>query len=269
MKIKSLDSRLYDLLANDIDISEAVSNKYINSLQLSGNKDIYQTSAFNALFLAVNEQNNSLFNSEIARNALHLAINQAGILKHILNGTGVVEETFTVNNKTSAIPTYDVARAKNIFKKIEAPKQLSLLVMHNDSLYKEELVLALVNMLKKVGISLQVTEVDNRKQWNEIQFEYDLVLAMWRTTLIVDVNIYRDIFTASLLSDYMKLEFGETSIALTMEEKISIFDALQKSDKIIPLFSKNKIWAADKQYNLKNIFSINGIPYWHLLEFSK
>ena len=269
LKIKSIDSRLYALLANDVDISASVSNKYINSLQMSGNKEIYQTSSMNTLFLAVNEQNNTLLNTEVARNALHLSINQLGILKHVLNGTGVVEDNFQVANENPIMPEYDVTAAKNIFKKIDAPKQLTLLVMQDDSLYKDEVVFALVNMLKKVGISLKVTEASSIEQWKELESEHQLLLTMWRTRLIEEQNIYRDIFIASLLSDYLKLAFDKQHNNLTMDEKIQVFNDLQKSDKIIPLFSKNIIWAADNQFDLTNIFSVNGIPYWHLLTYRK
>jgi peptide/nickel transport system substrate-binding protein len=52
-----------------------------------------------------------------------------------------------------------------------------------------------------------------------------------------------------------------------LEGKVALFEKLQQSDKIIPLFSKNKIWATDSQFNLTDLFSINGIPYWHQLSF--
>jgi len=265
LRIKSPDSRLYALLANDIDISEDIADKKINSLDLSGNKDIYQTSTINTLFLTINEQQNTIFSREIARNAIHLAINQAGILKHILNDTGAIERIFRVNNPSSQLPNYDVKRAKTILKKINAPKEVSLLLMAEQSSSMQEVVFALTNMLKKVGITLKVTEADTVQKWRELQFSHDLTLAMWESSLIEESLIYQDIFTNSLLADYLTLQFTSEDKPLTIEDKIAQFEMLQEKDKIIPLFSKNKIWATDSQFDLTELFSINGIPYWHQL----
>lgn len=266
MKIRSPDSRLYALLANDIDISEDIASKKISSLALSGNKDVYKTSTINTLFLSINQQKNATFTREIARNAIHLAINQSGMLKHILNGTGDIERVFKVNNPSPQLPAYDVKRAKTILKKISAPRELSLLVMADNPSCTEEVVVALTNMLKKVGITLKITEVSTIAEWKELQFTSDLTLSMWRTSLIEESIIYQDIFTNSLISDYLTIEFDKQEKDITMEDRISLFEEIQSSDKIIPLFSKHKVWAADNHYDLTKLFSINGIPYWHQLK---
>jgi len=120
-------------------------------------------------------------------------------------------------------------------------------------------------MYQKVGIELLVTEVSSVKEWKELQFSVDLTLSPWLSGLIEKSNVYQDIFTYSLISDYVSRLFAEEDHRLTMHEKIIFFEQYQISDKIIPLFSKNKIWATDKKFNLKNMFSVNAIPYWHML----
>ncbi|GLS91600.1 hypothetical protein GCM10007916_26690 [Psychromonas marina] len=265
IKIQSPESRLYALLANDIDISEQISNKNIETIRLSGSKRIYQTSASNVLFLTINDQNNTIFSQERARNAIHLAINQAGIIKHILNGTGSIDRVFKVNKSEPSLPIYDVKRAKSIFKKIRGPKKLSLLVLADDSIYNDKVIFALINMLKKLEVSLEVTQAETRTEWKALQFKHDLALSMWRTSLIEEHGVYQDIFAHSLLQQYLTLQFEAQEQPLAMADKIQLFEQLQLSDTIIPLFSKNKIWASDKQFDLTHLFSINGIPYWHLL----
>lgn len=266
VKIKSIDSRLYALLADDIDMSEAIANKNINSVYLLDDKKTYQTASLNALFLTINENKNNLFERSTARSAIHLAINQRGMLKHILNGTGTIDSALKVNSPDSDEPTYNTKRSKYLLKKIHAPQQMSLLTMVDKNAHTQEVVIALSNMLKKVGIELQVTEVNNIERWDELQFKYDLLLANWQSPLIETENIYHDIFTNSLLSDYLKVLFKkEDTTTLTLQEKIVLFNQYQVSNKIIPLFTQNEIWATDKHYNLESVFSINAIPYWHLL----
>ncbi|PKG37587.1 hypothetical protein CXF74_18035 [Psychromonas sp. Urea-02u-13] len=268
VKIKSIDSRLYALLADDIDISEAISNKNINSVYLLDDKQIYQTTSLNALFLMINETKNDLFERRTARNAIHLAINQAGMLKHILNGTGTFSSKLNVVASDMYEPVYDATRAKYLLKKMNAPKRLSLLVMTDKNDHSQEVVLALKNMLDKVGVKLDVTEVDSIEQWNKVQFNYDLMLANWSSPLIATDNVYQDIFSNSLLSGYLELLFEQQKKPLTMAEKIVLFDQYQTSDRIVPLFSHNKIWATDKQFDLQSVFSVTATPYWHLLNLS-
>lgn len=265
LKIKSLDSRLYALLAGDLDISESISNKNINSTYFLESKNIYQIETVNALFLTINELNNDRLKRQTMRNAIHLAINQTGILKHILNGTGKVDNTFKLTAPAVAPPAYDASHAKYLFKKVGEPKMLSLLLMVNKFSHTDEVVFALKNMFKKVGIQLQVTEVESVPQWSKLQASYDMTLSTWRSGLIERSNVYQDIFTNSLIAKYVELLFKQQKKQLTMAEKIKLFEQYQLSDLIIPLFSKNKIWAADKKFELKKVFSVNAIPYWHLL----
>lgn len=265
LKIKSATSRLYALLADDIDISESITNKNINSIHFLDNKDIYQMASLNALFLVFNEHKNVFFRNKVARNAIHLAINRTGILKHILKGTGKVENTFNLMSSPVTLPVYDTTRAKQLLKQLGMPKTLSLLVMKNKFSHTDEITFTLKNMFKKVGIKLVVTEVINIEQWVSLQYKHDMMLAMWHSDLIEKNNVYQDIFTNSLLSQYLDSLLKEQKKELSMLEKINIFEKFQLEDRIIPLFSKNKIWATDKAFYLQRIFSVNAIPYWHLL----
>jgi len=269
LKVKSTDSRLYALLADDVDISESISNKNINSVHFLGNKDIYQMAPVNALFLTINENNNASLQRQSVRNAIHLAINQTGMLEHILNDTGTIDNTFKLTREAVSPPAYDAPRAKYLLKKMGAPAQLSLLVMADKFTQTEDVVFALKNMYQKVGIELIVTEVNNVREWDELQFTADLTLSPWLSGLIEKSNVYQDIFTYSLISDYVANLFAEEKNRLTMDEKILFFEQYQLSDRVIPLFSKNKIWATDKKFNLKHMFSVNAIPYWHLLSTNR
>ncbi|PKF63725.1 hypothetical protein CW745_02455 [Psychromonas sp. psych-6C06] len=269
VKIKSPESRLYALLADDIDISESVSSKNINSVNFLEDKNVYQARGANALFLTVNELNNDLFNRQTARNAIHLAINQSGILKHILYGTGGVYDRFRLDTSQGVAPVYDAKRAKYLLGKIGAPKKMSLLVKSDPNSYTDEVAFALINMFKKVDIQLKVIKVETEKEWNLFQFNHDFTLSVWQSDLVEEGNVYHDIFSNSLLSGYINAHFNKQKRSLTMNEKIMLFEGYQLSDYIMPLFSRNKVWANDKQFDLQTVFSVNAIPYWHLLTVNK
>lgn len=132
-----------------------------------------------------------------------------------------------------------------------------------------EVVVALTNMFKKVRIQLVVTEVNSIEQWNKLQFEHDLTLSFWQSPLMDSGNIYQHIFANSLFSDYIEQLFKQQKKKLTMQEKIVLFEKYQRSDRIVPLFSQNQIWAANNEFDLDNVFSVNAVPYWHLLSLSR
>ncbi|WP_413698580.1 ABC transporter substrate-binding protein [Psychromonas sp. KJ10-10] len=150
VKVKSKESRLYALLAGDIDISEAVSNQNIDSVHLLDDKRVYQVRSTNALSLIINESSNAFFKDDSVRNAIHLSLNQAGMLRHILNGTGSIGNTFanatfahenrtfeseplnetnisqnsTLNALRLKEPVYDTKLAKLLLNTLTTPKGL-------------------------------------------------------------------------------------------------------------------------------------------------
>ena len=264
VKVKSMDSRLYALLAGDIDISEEIPSKSLDSIQLLDNKKSYQTSSKNGVFLIINEQKNDFFEKEVTRNSIHQAINQQGIVNHILNGAGSTGETLDITSD-SISPIYDAKRSAYLLQKFEMPKSLSLLIMGGEGTQYKEIINALENMFKRVGIKLEITEVESVGEWDKLQAEFDLMLSAWHSPLVDADNLYQDIFSNSLISNYIQLLFEQQGRELTMEEKIRLFHQYQLSDRIVSLFSQNKIWASDKHFKLENIFSVNGIAYWHLL----
>lgn len=291
VKVKSKESRLYALLAGDIDISEAVSNQNINSVHLLDDKRVYQVRSTNALSLIINEASNPFFADDSVRNAIHLSLNQAGMLKHILNETGSIGNTFanatfdnenrtfesTPLNETSIAlnstmnalrlkqPVYDTKLAKLLLNTLTTPKLLTLLVLSDENAHTNEVVLAIKNMLLKVGIRLLITEVETLAGWNKFQFEHDLLISNWHTSLLNTDNIYQNIFQDSPLSPYLSYRFEQQEQPLTLQQKIKLFDEYQTQDFVVPLFSQNEIWATDKKFDLTEVFSVNAIPYWHQL----
>lgn len=268
VKVKSPDSRLYALLADDIDISEAIPSHSINVVEPLDNKKIYEINQKNGLFLILNEKKNKFFKRESVRTAMHLAINQTGILRQILHGSGTIASTLEITTETIKQPVYDAKRSKYLIQQVEISKNLSLLVMEDGNMQTEEVTIALTNMFKRVGIKLEVTVVDTVTQWNKLQLESDFMLAAWHSPLINTNNLYQDIFENSYLTNYLQLLFKQYNKALTMQDKIRLFQQYQMTDRIVPLFSKNNIWAAHKQFDLQNVFSVNGLAYWHLLTTS-
>lgn len=268
IKIRAANSRLFALLANDIDISTFASSKTIKSIVSLDNKTLYQINSHNALFLTINPLKSDIFKNVNARNAIHLLINQEGMLKHILNGMGSINATFTplhnseTNLATAKLPEYDIKKSKYLLAHLNVPKELTLLLLTDEIGNMQQVADALKNMMKRAGLKLVITLANDEALFKESFLDYDFTLSAWQSSLMDPDNIHDALFKNSYLTPYFVGLFADKK---ALKNQSLLFEEAQQEHNIIPLFSQNKVWASDKKYNLSSVFSINGIAYWHLL----
>ena len=276
MQVNKTQSRLFALLADDVQISYATPSQNIKDVSESGAKRLLLVDSPNAIFLAINDKLTPALKNKKIRKALHLAIDQEGMLKHILNGVGQVNSSVIelTENKLSrqqmdgsiSLPSYDLNKSKAMLKTLTLPKELSLLVMLNEQVDMEKIALTLANMVNRIGIKVTIQKVDSKEIWNKTNLYYDLTLSTWHTQLLNRDNVYDDLFINSYLSDYLRDKSEQGAITNDFDSKFKYFELLQQEDWVVPLFSKKTIWAESGNFNLKDIFSSNGIPYWSLLK---
>lgn len=266
IKIKSADSRVFALLADDVDISESVSNTMIDIVNRITSKSLVEVLSQNVFFLTINEKRSAIFKHEKIRSAINLAINKEGMLKHIINGRGSIASVYTpLNQAERELPGYDLSKAKSLLNKVKIPLELTLLTLNDKTGNTLEIAAALVNMMKRLGVKLLISEVSDIDEWNKNLSAYDFSLSVWHSPLMNSNNVYHDLFVDSVLSHYLSMEFREEKIGNSLNKQVTFFEKMQQTHQVIPLLLQNKIWATDKKYNLPAIFSVNGIPYWHLL----
>ena len=266
IKINSAKSRTFALLADDIDISEAVSNKMLKTVNMVDTKLVVEVPSEEVVFLSINSNRTPIFSQKIIRKAINFAINKEGMLKHLINGKGRVASVYSILNQDKiALPVYDYVKARRVLGKVKVPLELTLLLTPNPIENITEITNSLVNMMKMMGIKLLITQASNEDVWNRDFFAYDLTLSSWRSPLMNSDNIYHGLFFDSILSHYFATIFKPFKMGSSLSKHIDAFNQLQLSYQITPLLFQNKIWATNKRYNLTDIFSVNGIPYWHLL----
>ncbi|MFT7053067.1 MAG: peptide/nickel transport system substrate-binding protein [Psychromonas sp.] len=270
IKIKSEKSRFFALLSSDVDISAAISDNML--LHFSTSQSVVKIVSPRAMFLTIHDNKTDVFKQKKAREAIRLAINEVGMLKQYVNGSGGVSSTFSppledihVNHKPY-LPSYNVDKSRYYLNQLKVPKQLTLLVMVDQVENTQEVADALTKLMLLVGIQLKITTVSKLEDWEKMQFNYDFTLSPWRSELIDSKNIYHDLFIDSCLADFIEHLFIEAKLAGSIDSRAKVFELAQQENKIIPLFFENQLWASDKKYNLDEIFSANGIPYWAMLK---
>ena len=279
IRINNPQSRLFALLADDVQVSYSIPNHNINDIVESPTKHLVKVPSSNAVFLTVNDKSSSVFKNKNARKGLHLAINQEGMLKHILNGSGRVNLSFMSAAETefpytesitmSPPPEYDLRKSKQLLKNIMLPDHVSLLVMLDEAGNTEQVAIALTHMLNKVGIKVVTQEIMSKYTWDKTNLQYDLTISDWHTRLMSINNVYNELFINSFLTGYLQDKFAQEGISHNFNKQSIFFKNLQLNDWVIPLFFQDEIWAESSEFNLEDIFSANGIPYWSLLKFDK
>lgn len=282
LRIKQPQSRLYALLADDVQVSYSIPNNKISNILESEQKRLVNVPLSNAIFLALSDKHSPVLKEDKVREALHLAINQQGMLKHILNGRGRVHSSFMsiaeaqfakqnsdeirqIEPVENQLVTYDLAKAKKLLKGVELPQTISLLVMLDEVGNTEQVAVAVANMLNKVGVRTEVNRVNSREFWDKNWQKYDMTLCSWHTWLISRENVHENLFENSLLTGYLKDKFAQAKVN-EYPAQAEFLTSLQANNWLIPLLFQDKLWAESGRYNLSQIFSANGIPYWSQLK---
>ncbi|MGB5446241.1 MAG: ABC transporter substrate-binding protein [Psychromonas sp.] len=272
LKIKSPNSRLYALLSSDVDISSGMKANMLNSIRFSRSKSAVRIVSPAAMFLTINDTKTAIFKQKEAREAINLAINNVTMLKRASSKNAIISAAFERSPQANAtgnkpyLPSYRVDSSVRIFRQLKLPKQLSLLVMIDGRGNSVSMANAIAKTMLGIGIELKTTTVSNLEDWKKQQFNYDFTLSPWQSSFIDNKNIYDDICADSYLSDFIQYLLMEAKTAGVVYSREQIFDLAKQDNKIIPLYFQNQIWAGDNNYNLDEIFSPNGSPYWDLLK---
>lgn len=275
-RVNKPQSRLFALLADDVQVSYAIPNKFINELSVNTTKHLVQVPSSNAIFLTINDKLSPILKNKKAREAIHLAINQQGMLKYILKDNGQVQASVMglsgdkfSKQKTKEIlvtPEYNLDKAKQLLKTVKLPQKMSLLVMLDEVGNTKKVADALTHMLDKVGIKVVIQEIDSEDVWNNTNLYYDLTVSSWQTSLMSRDNIYEDLFINSFVAGYLQDKFKLKGLDDNFQSQSKYFKSLQQNNWIFPLLYQDEIWAQNNKFNLQEIFSSNGIPYWSLFK---
>ncbi|MEH6452274.1 MAG: ABC transporter substrate-binding protein [Psychromonas sp.] len=272
VKIRSEKSRLFALLVNDVDIGTNIPSHNIATEEVMSSKSFVKVNSEQVILLTINDKKSPIFADREARSAIILAINQLGKVKNIASGMGILEDAFMPMQShhsvllNSGLTDYDLKKSRKIIKDLKIPKQLTILVMKDQSGYKKQVLAALTSMMKKTGIQLVYTEAKTREEWIKNQPDYDLSLSIWLSRYRNVENNYDHLFNDSDISSFINLLAEQKKIDSMISKPWRFFDEAQQEYYITPLFFKNTVWGADNKYNFEEVFSVTGVPYWNKLK---
>lgn len=275
MHVHNAQSRLFALLTDDVQISDSIPNKKIDDILENSSKHLIKVPSSDAIFLTINDKATAQLKDKRLRETIQLAINQRGMLKHILNDCGRINSTFTSlaeqrHGKTEVLlPQYDLNASENRLKEIKLPRQMSLLVMLDDQGITDQVAVALTHMLDKIGIKVVTQKISSLEIWDNTNLYYDFTVMSWKTRLMTRSNVYKSLFSNSLLAGYLQDHFEQKKVVNNFPLQLKLFESMQKDNWIIPLFFQDEVWAVHGQLNLKSVFSSNGIAYWSLLKITQ
>ena len=270
--IKSDQSRVYSLIANDVAICTNVSNELINTINKSKQLKLVESPYVYSVFLTMNTKKTPAFREKTARVGIELALNRQGIVDHVLKGYGSVYPPFLPSNKVNVLEP-DLTQSKALLKTSLVPKYLSLLIMETNLNTTQDTINALYNMLHRAGIALITKKVSTREEWEKNKDKYDLLLSVRESHFVEKSNQYKALFKNSYLAEVLNKDINKRlnkkkNELLTIDDYRDQINFVLNEKRIIPLFSQPELYAMNKKFNLNQIFSKNGIPYWSELMFN-
>lgn len=273
--IKSEQSRVYSLIANDVAICTNVSNKLIKTINKSKQLKLVESPYVYSVFLTMNTKKTPEFREKNARLGIELALNRQGIVDHVLKGYGSIYPP-SLSNKSILkfdVVEPDLAKSKELLKTSLVPKYLSLLVMETNLNTTQDTINALFNMLHRAGIALITKKVSTREAWEKNKDKYDLLLSVRESHFVENSNRFKALFEHSSLAEVLNKDINKRlnkkeNEVLTIDDYKDQITFILNEKRVIPLFSQPELYAMNKKFNLNNIFSKNGIPYWSDLMFN-
>jgi peptide/nickel transport system substrate-binding protein len=273
--IKSPELRVFALLADDVTISESITSHLVDTIHRSDKYHVVKTVATVSYILTLSAQKGRPLADFDTRKHLQLALNQRGMVKHILENRGTPGFYFSDMGNDCLVGVspldirYDSDAALRYFSKFKGSKKMSLLVLNNSLTSTKKTIRAVTNMLSRVGIELTIVVVESESEWNLKKDDFDLTLSLWQSNLMDHENLYKDLYHKSHQHKLWNIELKTKRDESFVDQAFKYFSHLQANYYFLPLFSKRELWATDKKYNLEKIFSINGIPYWNELQEHK
>lgn len=289
--IKENATRVSALLSGDIDWIYPVPPTELERVQKAKNIATYNLTSDRIITLQLNQGVVPEFKDVKVRQAVNLAINNAGIVEKIMRGNattaGQLAPKGYVSYTESLQPQFDLKKAQELMKEAGHEKGFKVTMISTNDRYvnDEKIAQAVAGMLAKINIQAELTTMPRAQYWNEFdKCASGIQMIGWSSDTGDSAN-YSEFLTATRNADKGTGQFncGGYSIAeidnglqeaSVLTDKTKRQEVLQKIAKlemdealIIPLHWQNLDWAySNKIENFPDIINLKNFPYFSELK---
>ncbi len=284
--IKNDATRSAALLSGDVDCIMPVPPQDYNRIFKKSGLQMVTMSGSRIIELQLNQKRRPEFKNPKVRLAVDYAINNAGIVKKIMKRTATVAgqqspKGFAGYNE-NLVPRYDLEKAKALMKEAgyEAGFECSMIAPNNRYVNDEKIAEAIVPMLAKIGIKVNLKTMPKAQYWDEFDAQVaDIQLLGWHP----DTEDSSNYTEYSAMCANKETGFGQYNSGNYCNKKVDelIIASMSETDSkkrakmlqeveqilydeaaLIPLHWENLSWAGKDNMNLADIVNVQNFPYF-------
>jgi peptide/nickel transport system substrate-binding protein len=176
------------LLSGDVDFISPVPPQDFKRIERDAKVNLFTYSGGRIITVQLNQKRRPEFKNVKVRQAIVHAINNEGIVKKIMKGTATVAgqqgpEGYA-GYKESLKPRYDLEKAKALMKEAgyENGFECTMIAPNNRYVNDEKIAEAVVSMLAKIGIKVNLKTMPKAQYWDEFDAQAaDIQMIGWHS----------------------------------------------------------------------------------------
>ena len=283
--IKEDATRIAALLAGDVDFIAPVPPADLPRLQRQPAIEVVTMTGTRIITLQLNQQRVPAFADPRVRRAVRLAINNVGITEKLMRGFATpaaqLSPTGYPGHDPALVPRFDLAEARQLLQQAGHGQGLkvTMLAPNNRYVNDEQIAQAVVGMLAKIGIGVELKTVPKAQYWPLFdQSAADMLMLGWQS----DTEDSGNFFEFMLMTHDSQNGYGQYNSghyrnpaldALLLQAQTELDPArraqlLQQAERlvhddaaIIPLHWQNLAWAARRGVRIDRIVNVMDFPY--------
>jgi peptide/nickel transport system substrate-binding protein len=284
--IKEEATRVAALLSGDVDFISPVPPQDFKRIEKDKNVNLFTYSGGRIITIQLNQKRRAEFKNVKVRQAIVYAINNVGIVKKIMKGTatpaGQQGPKGYAGYNSALKPRYDLKKAKALMKEAGYANgfECTMIAPNNRYVNDEKIAEAVVSMLAKVNIKVNLKTMPKAQYWDEFDAQVaDIQLIGWHSDT-EDSGNFSEFLTMCPNKEtgygqynsgnYCNAKVDEMTLAAQTETDLAkrakilkdIEKILYDDAAFVPFHWQNHSYAAQKGFDVAPIINTQNFPYF-------
>lgn len=284
-------TRVSALISGDLDWIYPIPPTELEKVSASKGKKMHEMPSDRIIMLQLNQKVVPEFQDVRVRQAVNLAVNNAGIVEKIMRGyataAGQLSPQGYLGHNPDLKPEFDLKKAQELMKEAGLEKGFSITMISPNDRYvnDEKIAQAVASMLAKINIKVDLTTMPKAQYWGEFdKCASGIQLIGWSSDTGDSAN-YSEFLTATRNAETGLGQFncGGYSVAELdnliaeankendADKRVEILQKISKLEReqalLVPLHWQNMYWGySDKLENFEDIINMKNFPYFSELK---
>lgn len=284
--IKKDATRVAALLSKDVDFIMPVPPQDYSRIENTKGVKLITMAGSRIITFQMNQKRKKEFQDVRVRQAIVYAVNNEGIAKILMKGkataAGQMSPEGFLGHVSELTPRYDLNKAKELMKQAgyENGFEISMIAPNNRYVNDEKIAEAVVSMLGKINIKVNLTTMPKAQYWDEYDKQVaDMQMIGWHPDTEDSANYFEFLLMCPdketgygqyNSGNYCNKELDELIIASQSETDMSKrAELLQKAERIayedaayVPIHWQHLSWAGKENIQIEDIVNVMDFPYF-------